>query len=321
MADPTTSNKLLAIPTRGSDSGVWDLPVNGNSNALDGMFGGVTTIPLSVTSTILLTVPSTGSVAPTAGPNQSQNALIRFTGTITGNVAILFTLPGFYIVHNQCVGNFWVSMNNGSGGGVIGAPPGQKVHVFYDGTNMDYVDMPAVGSFMDMAVSTTPPWMQICTVQPWLPCDGSVLSVSNYTALGNILGSTFGGNGITTFGVPDLRARNRIPLDNQGSQGAAGRITSAVSGINGTTIGAAGGSQALQAHTHTISDPIGHDHNASQVLIANGGGVQNFVMQGANGPAVVSTTFLNNLVAATTGSGSSGAVPPGLVFGMSFIKT
>jgi microcystin-dependent protein len=149
-----------------------------------------------------------------------------------------------------------------------------------------------------------------------------VLNVNNYTALGNLLGSTFGGNGITTFGVPDLRARYRIPLDNQGAQGAAGRVTAAVSGINGTTIGAAGGSQALQAHTHSVNDPTGHDHAATQGTFANGGGTLfNALINGPAGSGQTGTTFLNNLTAATTGAGNSGAIPPGLVFGMSFIKT
>ena len=326
MADPTTSNKLLAIPTRGSDSGTWDLPVNGNSNALDGMFGGVTTIPLSVATTILLTVPSTGSVSPTAGPNQSQNALIKFTGTLTGNVAVSFSLPGFYIVNNQCnVSSVVVVLAPIGGTGQICAPPGRKAHIFYDGTVLDFVDMPEVGSFMDMAVPTTPAWIVNSIPQPWLPCDGSVLNVNNYTALGNLLGSTFGGNGITTFGVPDLRARYRIPLDNQGSQGAAGRITTAVSGINGTTIGAAGGSQALQSHTHTttLTDP-GHFH-ANQLGISNqaspgaasSGGVQ-YINPVGNTPTLNATT---NITINPTGAGTSGAIPPGLVFGISFIKT
>jgi microcystin-dependent protein len=323
LADPTTSNKLLAVPTRGSDSGTWDLPVNGNSNALDGILGGVTTISVSASTTILLSVPSTGSVSAGSGPNQSENAMIVLTGTLTGgNSVIQFTLPGFYIINNQCtVGTAFIQLAPASGtGNRIGAPIGRKCHVFFDGTNMDYVDMPEVGSFMDMAVPAVPAWISGCTVLPWLVCDGSVLNVNNYTALGNLLGSAFGGNGITTFGVPDLRARYRIPLDNQGVNGAAGNITAALSGINGTTIGAAGGSQSLQAHNHTATDPSGHNHNMSQVLIANGGGVQNFVAQGPVGNAVTSTTFVNVSIG-TTGAGASGNIPPGLVFGISFIKT
>jgi microcystin-dependent protein len=135
------------------------------------------------------------------------------------------------------------------------------------------------------------------------------------------LGSTFGGNGVTTFGVPDLRARYRIPLDNQGSQGAAGRVTSAVSGINGTTIGAAGGSQALQAHTHGITDP-GHSHTMAQFLaFTPTQNPQLTYASGGGGGAGFTANATTNISVATTGSGASGAIPPGLVFGMSFIKT
>jgi microcystin-dependent protein len=324
MADPTTSNILLSIPTRGSDVGTWDLAVNGNSNALDGKFGGVTTIPVSASTTLLLTVPSTGSVSAGAGPSQSQNAVIVFTGALTGgNSVVQFTLPGFYIVNNQCVvGTAFIQLAPASGtGNRIGAPPGRMCHVVFDGINMNYVNMPEVGSFMDMAVSAVPTWISGCTVLPWLVNDGSVLNINNYTALGNLLGSTFGGNGVTTFGVPDLRARYRIPLDNQGSQGAAGRVTSAVSGINGTTIGAAGGSQALQAHTHGITDP-GHSHTMAQFLaFTPTQNPQLTYASGGGGGAGFTANATTNISVATTGSGASGAIPPGLVFGMSFIKT
>lgn len=44
----------------------------------------------------------------------------------------------------------------------------------------------------------------------WLPCDGAIYNASDYTALFTLLGNAFGGNGSTTFGVPDLRGR--VPI-------------------------------------------------------------------------------------------------------------
>lgn len=41
----------------------------------------------------------------------------------------------------------------------------------------------------------------------WLPCDGAVLPVSTYSALYSLLGTTYGGNGTSTFALPDLRGR------------------------------------------------------------------------------------------------------------------
>lgn len=48
------------------------------------------------------------------------------------------------------------------------------------------------------------------TPRTWMVCDGSVLSISTYTALFSILGTTYGGDGRTTFALPDLR--DRIPV-------------------------------------------------------------------------------------------------------------
>jgi microcystin-dependent protein len=39
----------------------------------------------------------------------------------------------------------------------------------------------------------------------WYTCEGQTLSISQYTALFSILGTTYGGDGMTTFKLPDLR--------------------------------------------------------------------------------------------------------------------
>lgn len=41
----------------------------------------------------------------------------------------------------------------------------------------------------------------------WEFCDGRILPISSYTALFSLLGTQFGGDGRTTFGLPDLRSR------------------------------------------------------------------------------------------------------------------
>lgn len=44
----------------------------------------------------------------------------------------------------------------------------------------------------------------------YLPCDGSLLAISQYDALFALIGTTYGGDGVSTFGLPDLRGR--VPL-------------------------------------------------------------------------------------------------------------
>ena len=41
----------------------------------------------------------------------------------------------------------------------------------------------------------------------WMPCDGRLLPIAQYQALFALIGTTYGGNGVTTFALPDLRGR------------------------------------------------------------------------------------------------------------------
>jgi len=44
----------------------------------------------------------------------------------------------------------------------------------------------------------------------WMLCQGQLLPIASYTALFSLLGTTFGGDGRTTFGLPDLRGRSMV---------------------------------------------------------------------------------------------------------------
>ena len=49
-----------------------------------------------------------------------------------------------------------------------------------------------------------------CPPRGWAHCDAQLLSISQNTALFSLLGTTFGGDGETTFGLPDLRGRSIV---------------------------------------------------------------------------------------------------------------
>lgn len=318
MPDPTSSNILLAEPTRGSDSGTWDVPVNGNMTALDGILGGYTTIALSSATSVLLSVPATGTVAASAGPNQSQNAVIKLTGTLSGSSFIKLTLPRLYVFDNQCtMGASFIQVAPSTGTGTaIGLPPGQKVAVSYDGANVDFVGLPLVGSYLDLPVTGVPTWMQVCTQAPYLVCDGTVYSISVFPALGNMLGASFGGNGINTFAVPDARGRVRAILNQ-----ATGRLTAAGSGVNGDVLGGAGGNEFMQAHAHAnvLNDP-GHVHSYGGITpggpnVGSGSGFGLSTNVTANAATGMSITN------AAAGAGTSQNVQPTYISGITFIKT
>jgi microcystin-dependent protein len=326
MTEPLTVNKNYTAANTGDLSGAWGTAaLNANFVSLDGMLGGFATISLSSATTRSLgTTVGGGSVTPGAGPSESANSLIKFTGTLTGNAVIQFTYPGFYIIDNRCtVGSFYVQLAPVSGGGkAIGAPPGEKCHVFFDGTDLDYVDLGRVGEALDLhGVSAIPAWMgsACCSTMPYLIKDGSTYNIASYTALGNMLGSTFGGNGVTTFAVPDERSRFRLAVDTS----TTGRVTNAISGVTGTTMGSSGGSQSMQSHNHTatVTDP-GHNHNlpdASAVFA----GSNAFPMGTSLGSTNKSGTASTGITVAVNGTGSGGSqnMPPCIVSFLPLVKT
>lgn len=49
------------------------------------------------------------------------------------------------------------------------------------------------------------------TPQDWCPCEGAQLPVNQYQALFSLIGYQYGGNGSSTFAVPDLRGATPLP--------------------------------------------------------------------------------------------------------------
>lgn len=60
----------------------------------------------------------------------------------------------------------------------------------------------------------------------WLPCNGSLQPISQYEALYQLLGTTYGGDGQSTFGLPDLRGRTPLHFGGSYLQGLIGGVES-----------------------------------------------------------------------------------------------
>jgi microcystin-dependent protein len=56
----------------------------------------------------------------------------------------------------------------------------------------------------------------------WLPCEGQLLKIEQSLALFSLIGTAYGGNGSTTFGLPDLRARAPRHIEVGGAVGHSG---------------------------------------------------------------------------------------------------
>src|SRR5271156_2604453 len=73
----------------------------------------------------------------------------------------------------------------------------------------------------------------------WALCNGQLLSISQNTALFSLLGTTYGGDGITTFALPDLRGRVSVSSGSNYSLGERG-------GVESLTLNA----NQIPAHSH-----------------------------------------------------------------------
>ncbi len=78
----------------------------------------------------------------------------------------------------------------------------------------------------------------------WALCEGQLLEVSQFDALFSLLGTIYGGDGRTTFGLPDLRGR--VPIHQGTGPGLSPRRIGARGGSETVTLTTAN----LPSHTH-----------------------------------------------------------------------
>ena len=182
-------------------------------------------------------------------------------------------------------------------------------------------------------------WTNASLPSGFLWCDASAVSRTTYADLFATIGTTFGvGDGSTTFNLPDLRGRVPVGKDDMNNTvgtggGAASRVTSAGSGVDGATLAASGGAQTHTlitaeipvhnhtltdpGHTHTVTDPT-HTHNLLDVSSAAGAG--NYIspsgtvasaytakgsMVQASSTGITNVSNTTGITLANTGSGSA----------------
>ena len=126
----------------------------------------------------------------------------------------------------------------------------------------------------------------------WAYCSGQILPIAQNTALFSLLGTTYGGDGRTTFGLPDLRGR--VPVGSEGNSAGPGLTPRSLGQRSGSETNTLTTTQ-LPAHTHGIpassedgeaTSPVGNSmavsddrnyinsSNANMASTANTGGGQ-----------------------------------------------
>ncbi len=79
----------------------------------------------------------------------------------------------------------------------------------------------------------------------WATCDGQLLMINQNSALFSLLGTTYGGDGVTTFGLPDLRGR--LPMHPGHGYGLSSRTIGQAGGSENKTLGV----NNLPSHSHS----------------------------------------------------------------------
>ena len=81
----------------------------------------------------------------------------------------------------------------------------------------------------------------------WLDCDGSLQSIDEYDVLYNLIGTTYGGDGVNTFALPDLSGR--IPVQQGTGTGLGTYVLGQKAGTEKVTLAAG----QLPAHSHAFN--------------------------------------------------------------------
>lgn len=81
----------------------------------------------------------------------------------------------------------------------------------------------------------------------WAFCRGQLLAISQYDALYALIGTTYGGDGQNTFGLPDLQGR--IPVGQGQGSGLSAYVIGQASGSESVTLA----STEMPAHNHSFS--------------------------------------------------------------------
>ena len=114
----------------------------------------------------------------------------------------------------------------------------------------------------------------------WVFCDGRLLSIAQNDTLFNLIGTTYGGDGTTTFAVPDLRGR--LPVHQGQGAGLTNRVLGEMSGVETVTLT----TSQIPSHTHpmqAIGDQPGSSVSPANKLVAQSFNVTPFINDAPTG--------------------------------------
>ncbi len=121
----------------------------------------------------------------------------------------------------------------------------------------------------------------------WFPCQGQLLSIAQFTAFFSLIGTLYGGDGRTSFGVPDLRGRVAVGAGT--GPGLTPRVNGQAGGIERVTL------NTLEMPSHNHSATMTGSISAS-MNVSNAPGIATTPSAGSSigAEAAPSSFFYNN---------------------------
>lgn len=126
----------------------------------------------------------------------------------------------------------------------------------------------------------------------WALCNGQLLPISQYDVLFQLIGTTYGGDGINTFALPDLRGRNPVGMG-QGP-GRSNYVLGQTAGVETVTLTVA----QMPTHSHVS----GCSANTQSSTLPNAAVL-------AAGPSAYTATAPNAQLAPSSISSTGGSIP------------
>ncbi|MCC3156312.1 tail fiber protein [Hymenobacter sp. 15J16-1T3B] len=152
------------------------------------------------------------------------------------------------------------------------------------------MDEPYIGEIRPISSNYAP--------RGWAFCNGQLLAINQNQALFSLLGTTFGGNGVNTFGLPDLRSR--VPVGTGQLPGGSTYTQGQVAGTESVALQV----NQIPGHVHTFTGTLQTSADLEDPLPVGNFPAKGAAAQYSSGPADAS--MLPGPVAGNTGLTGNG---------------
>lgn len=152
------------------------------------------------------------------------------------------------------------------------------------------MDEPYIGEIRPISFNYAP--------KGWAFCNGQLIGIQQNQALFALLGTTFGGNGQTTFGLPDLRSR--VPVGTGQLQGGSNYVQGMMAGNEAVALQI----EQIPSHTHAFTGTLQTSADLEETSPVAGFPAKGAAQQYSAGPG--DTTMLAAPLAGNTGPTGGG---------------